>query len=65
VAIPFLANVTVASITTRIPGLPTEVRLDRAQGLDGDSVVNCHNLFTVPKDSDRAYVRRAWPRAEA
>jgi len=43
--------VTVASITTRIRGLPTEVLLDRAQGLDDDSVVNCDNLFTVPKTS--------------
>jgi mRNA interferase MazF len=49
VAIPFLANVTVASITTRIRGLPTEVRLDRAHGLDDESAVNCDNLFTVPK----------------
>jgi mRNA interferase MazF len=49
VAIPFLANVTVASITTRIRGLPTEVQLDRDQGLDDDSVVNCDNLFTVSK----------------
>lgn len=49
VAIPFLANVTVASITTRVRGLPTEVTLDRAQGLDEDSVVNCDNLFTIPK----------------
>ena len=49
VAIPFLANVTVASITTRLRGLPTEVRLDRAQGLDDDSAINCDNLFTVPK----------------
>jgi len=49
VAVPFLANVTVASITTRVRGLPTEVKLDSAQGLDDDSVVNCDNLFTVPK----------------
>ena len=49
VAIPFLANLTVASITTRIRGLPTEVELDRSQGLNNDSVVNCDNLFTVPK----------------
>ena len=48
-AIAFLANVTVASITSRIRGLPTEVKLDRAQGLDQDSAVTCDNLFTVPK----------------
>lgn len=47
----YLANVTVASITTRIRGLPTEVELDRAQGLDDVSVVNCDNLFTVSKSS--------------
>lgn len=50
-AIPFLANVTVASITTRVRGLPTEVQVDRAQGLDDDSVINCDNLFTVPKSA--------------
>jgi len=49
VAVPFLANVTVASITTRVRGLPTEAKVDSAQGLDDDSVVNCDNLFTVPK----------------
>ena len=49
VAIPFLANVTVATITTRTRGLPTEVQLDRAHGLDHESVVNCDNLLTVPK----------------
>lgn len=49
VAIAFLADVTVASITSGMRGLPTEVRLDHAQGLDRNSVVNCDNLFTVPK----------------
>jgi len=49
VAIPFLANITVASITTLTRGLPTEVQLDRAQGLDDESVINCDNLFTIPK----------------
>lgn len=49
VAIAFLANVTVASVTSRIRGLPTEVGLDGVQGLDGESVINCDNLFTVRK----------------
>jgi len=48
-AIPFLAYVTVASVTTRVRGLPTEVALDRAQGLQRESVVNGDTLFTVPK----------------
>jgi len=50
-AISFLANVTVAAITTRIRGLPTEVQLERAHGLDQDSVVNCDNLLTVAKSA--------------
>jgi mRNA interferase MazF len=49
VAIPFLANVTVALVTTRIRGLPTEVRLDVEQGLTHESVVNCDNLVTLSK----------------
>ena len=49
VAIASLANVTVASIATRIRGLPTEVQVDRAHGLDDDGVVTCDNPFTVPK----------------
>lgn len=48
-AIPILANITVAAVTGTIRGLPTEVPLGRAQGLARDCVVNCDNLFTIPK----------------
>jgi mRNA interferase MazF len=48
-AIPLLANVTVAAITTRIRGLRTEVPLDERHGLDRSSVINCDNVVTVPK----------------
>ncbi len=48
-AVPFLANVTVALITTTIRRLPTEVVVDRAVGLAHESAINCDNLFTVPK----------------
>jgi mRNA interferase MazF len=51
VAIPFLANVIVATVTARIRNLPTEIPLDRAQGLDHESVANCDNLYTVPKSA--------------
>ena len=44
-----LANVTLATITSKTRGLPTEVPVGRAHGLEHDSVVNCDNLFTVPK----------------
>ena len=52
-AIPFLANVCVAEITTRIRGLPTEVVCGQSHGLAHDSVVNCDNLNTVSKERVR------------
>ncbi len=51
IAIPFLANVTVAAVTSTIRGLPTEVPLGPEHGLEGECVVNCDNLFTTPKSA--------------
>lgn len=48
-AIPYLANVTVAAVTRRVRGLPTEVAVGPEHGLRDESVVNCDNLFTVAK----------------
>ena len=48
-AIPILANVTVAAVTGTIRELPTEVPVGVREGLSRDSVVNCDNLFTIPK----------------
>jgi mRNA interferase MazF len=50
-AIPLLANVTVAVVTTRVRGLPTEVPVDERHGLDRASVINCDNLVTIPKSA--------------
>lgn len=50
-AIPILANVTVAAVTGTIRGLPTEVPLGREEGLARECVVNCDNLFTIPKSA--------------
>jgi mRNA interferase MazF len=47
--------VTVAAVTGTIRDLPTEVPLGRAHGLARDCVLNCDNLFTIPK---RALGRR-------
>jgi mRNA interferase MazF len=44
-----LSNVTVAAVTGTIRGLPTEVPLGREHGLSRECVVNCDNLFTIPK----------------
>jgi mRNA interferase MazF len=43
--------VTVAAVTATIRGLPTEVLLGPAQGLVRECVVNCDNLFTIPKQA--------------
>lgn len=48
-AIPLLRNVTIAGITSNVRGLSTEVLVGRAEGLGHDCVVNCDNLFTLPK----------------
>jgi len=50
-AIPILSNVTVAAVTGTIRGLPTEIPLGPAHGLARECVVNCDNLFTIPKSS--------------
>ena len=50
-AIPILANVTVAALTGTIRGLPTEVPLGPEHGLARECVVNCDNLFTIPKQA--------------
>lgn len=54
-AIPVLANVCVAAVTSTVRELQTEVPLGRQHGLTRECVVNCDNLFTVPK---RAFGRR-------
>lgn len=50
-AIPLLANVTLAGVTSRVRGLPTEVALDERHGLAHEAVINCDNLFTLPKSA--------------
>ena len=50
-AIAFLTKVTVAPVTRTIRGIPSEVPVGRAEGLVGDSVVNCDNLVTLPKSA--------------
>lgn len=50
-AIPLLANVTVAGITSTVRGLPTEVPVGPEHGLAHESVINCDNLDTLPKSA--------------
>jgi mRNA interferase MazF len=48
-AIPTLANVVVALVTTRVRGLPSEVLLGLEDGLPQPCVISLDNLRTVPK----------------
>jgi len=50
-AIFVLANVCVAAVTSTVRELQTEVTLGPRHGLARECVVNCDNLFTLPKRS--------------
>ncbi|SNQ46565.1 Endoribonuclease MazF3 [Frankia canadensis] len=45
---PYLANVTIAPITSTARGLSTEVTVGASNGLDHDSVISCDNITTIP-----------------
>lgn len=46
-----MTSISVAPITSTIRGLSTEVALGSAHGLDGECVVSCDNVQTVPASS--------------
>ena len=52
----YLEKFIAAEITTTIRGIPVEVPLGRAEGLDKKCVANCDNLRTISRG---ALVRRA------
>jgi len=48
-AIGYLSSVTIASITSAIRGVPSEVLLNEEDGMKSSYAVNLHNLVTVPQ----------------
>jgi mRNA interferase MazF len=56
VVIDTLNTVTVAAITSKLHGSPTEVELGVDEGLKGISCVNLANVFTVKQTDMGAYV---------
>jgi mRNA interferase MazF len=62
---PHLRTVTVATITTTIRGLSTEVPVDESNGLSGPSVVSCDNLTTIPTEALRDQIGVLLDRQEA
>jgi mRNA interferase MazF len=49
-AIPYLAALTVAPITSTVRGVPSEVMLDEEDGMKGRCAVNLHNAVTVRRE---------------
>lgn len=43
--------VTIVPITSRARGLVSEVPVGRRHGLDGNSVISCDNVKTIPADA--------------
>ena len=48
-AIRYLSTVTVAPVSSTIRGVPSEVVLDKADGMKGRCAVNLHNAVTVSR----------------
>lgn len=49
-ALAYLSAVTVAPITSKIRGVPSEVVLSEKDGVKGACAVNLHNAVTVSRD---------------
>lgn len=60
-AVAFLTALTIASITTTIRGIPTEVVLTEADGLFATCAVNADNLQTVPKAKFGGFIAHLKP----
>jgi mRNA interferase MazF len=56
--IPYIERVTVAPITTRLRGLPSEVLLNMDDGMSVTCAVGLDNIQTVPKAQLRDFVNR-------
>lgn len=56
VARPFLTQVTVIPVTSRIRGLATEVALGRQNGLDHDCVANADGITTIAASALRQQI---------
>jgi len=61
-ALQYLSTVTVAPITSTIRGVPSEVRLDEADGVKRACAVNLHNAVTVSRRRLGRRVARLAPR---
>src|SRR5438067_13462277 len=65
IAIPHLAWVTVAPITSTIRGIGIEVPVGPANGIDHDAVVSLDNVATIPVADLGRQIGRLLPEQEA
>ena len=59
--IPHLGEVTVAPITTTVRDIPSEVLLDREDGMPKECAINCDHLQTVAKGKIGALITTLSP----
>ena len=60
-----MTQVTVAPITSRAKGLPTEVPVGPTNGLEIASVISCDNVQTIPASTIGRQIRWLLPDQEA
>lgn len=60
-AIPYLSRVTVAPISTKVRGVPSEVGLSEEDGMQGICAVNLHAIVTVSQHLLGARLARLSP----
>ena len=61
-AIRYLSTVTVASVTSTVRGVPSEIVLDEADGMKNRCAVNLHHAVTVSQQRLGRRVARLGPR---
>lgn len=59
--IPYIGEVTIAPITSTIRDIPSEVRLDEADGVSKECAINCDHLQTVAKGRIGSLIRTLSP----
>lgn len=60
-SIRYLSTVTIASVTTTIRGVPSEVQLSVDDGMMADCAINLHNLQTVYQKEVGAWITTLSP----
>lgn len=60
-AVTLRSAISVATVTSRIRDLDSEVFLNEEDGMEKTCVINCDNLITIPKSRLRNYITHLRP----